>query len=141
MKNVIKVFATSIGDRECWSLPLSLSFPPPLPPPPPLLLFPICHQCITTVLEFPLSLTISVPAQIPNWSIVSDLTSAISKVKRSPLQVSQMITKYGHAQSAHNLLWIRVFFMFFDVFLFLFQCREHLMNTVIPREGPVVKVM
>jgi hypothetical protein len=64
----------------------------------------ILLKCITTVLEFPLSLTISVPAQIPNWSIVSDLTSAISKVKRSPL-----------------------------------QCREHLMNTVIPREGPVVK--
>jgi E1A-binding protein p400 len=58
-------------------------------------------KCITAVLEFPLSLTISVPAQIPNWSIVSDLTSCLSKVKRSPL-----------------------------------QCREHLMSTVIAREGP-----
>ena len=44
-------------------------------------------QGITTVLEFPLSLTISVPAQIPNWAIVADLTSTLSRIKRSPLQV------------------------------------------------------
>ena len=47
-------------------------------------------QGITAVLEFPLSLTISVPAQIPNWSIVASLTSTLSKVRRSPLQVSAL---------------------------------------------------
>lgn len=44
-------------------------------------------QGITTVLEFPLTLTISVPAQTPNWSIVADLTSTLSRIRRSPLQV------------------------------------------------------
>jgi len=59
---------------------------------------------ITTVLEFPLTLTISVPAQTPNWSIVADLTSTLSRIRRSPL-----------------------------------QCREHLMNIVIPREDHTLK--
>ena len=39
------------------------------------------------MLEFPISLTISVPAQIPNWSIIADITSSLSRVRRSPLQV------------------------------------------------------
>ena len=86
-------------------------------------------QCITAVLEFPLSLTISVPAQIPNWSIVSDLTSGISKVKRSPLQVR---TCEGYSSKQHFI---------FQLVVVSPQCREHLMNTVIPREDPTVKVM
>lgn len=44
-------------------------------------------QSINGVLEFPISLTISVPAQIPNWSIIADITSSLGKVRRSPLQV------------------------------------------------------
>lgn len=48
---------------------------------------PSSSQSVMLVLEFPLSLTISVPAQTPNWSIVADLTAVLSKVKRSPLQV------------------------------------------------------
>ena len=38
------------------------------------------------MLDFPLSLNISVPAQTPNWSVVADTVTLFSRVKRSPLQ-------------------------------------------------------
>ena len=45
-------------------------------------------QGLTAALEFPLSLNATVPAQLPNWSILADLLSSLSKNKRSPLQVN-----------------------------------------------------
>lgn len=81
-------------------------------------------QSINGVLEFPLSLTISVPAQIPNWSIVADITSSLGKVRRSPLQVLKK--------------WVDRSYTF--IISCSFQCREHLMNVVIPREEGSAKV-
>ena len=40
------------------------------------------------MLEFPLSLAATLPAQMPNWDILSDLTTSLGKMKRSPIQVS-----------------------------------------------------
>ena len=45
-------------------------------------------QGLTNVLEFPLSLTATLPAQMPNWDILSNLTTSLGKMKRSPIQVS-----------------------------------------------------
>lgn len=50
-------------------------------------LYPTPLQGLTAILEFPLSLNCTVPAQTPNWSILADLVSSYSKNKRSPLQV------------------------------------------------------
>ena len=38
------------------------------------------------MLDFPLSLNISVPAQTPNWSVVADTVTLFSRLKRSPHQ-------------------------------------------------------
>lgn len=55
-------------------------------------------QSINGVLEFPISLTISVPAQIPNWSIVADITSSLGRVRRSPLQVCVCVCTHAHTR-------------------------------------------
>ena len=41
---------------------------------------------VLSVLDIPLSLNISVPAQTPNWSVVADTVTLFSRLKRSPQQ-------------------------------------------------------
>jgi hypothetical protein len=41
---------------------------------------------LTSALDFPLSLSVTVPAQMPNWTILADLVSSLCKNKRSALQ-------------------------------------------------------
>ena len=57
------------------------------------------HRCpfqgLTNVLEFPLSLAATLPAQMPNWDILSDLTTSLGKMKRSPIQVSTSHIRRG----------------------------------------------
>ncbi|KAL5477552.1 hypothetical protein EMCRGX_G024363 [Ephydatia muelleri] len=43
-------------------------------------------KTVLSVLDFPLSLNISVPAQTPNWSVVADTVTLFSRLKRSPHQ-------------------------------------------------------
>ena len=71
-------------------------------------------QGLTSVLEFPLSLTATIPAQMPNWSILSDITSSLGKLRRSPLQVMKpcchQLTLYcGMLFSARIIWWLLSF--------------------------------